>query len=114
MRMARVASVLCLLAIVGYSSAWAGTPDATGYTVITAPDLKKLQETGKEMLLIDTLAESAYKQGHLPGAKHFEFPNGTMEPWDKSKTAGRSQEDFVALLGADKAKMVVFYCLDEK
>jgi thiosulfate/3-mercaptopyruvate sulfurtransferase len=88
--------------------------ETSGYTVITAADLKKLQESGKTILVIDTLAESAYKQGHIPGAKHFEFPNGSMDPWDKSKTAGRSKDDFVALLGEDKERPVVFYCLDEK
>ena len=92
----------------------AGAQEPSGYTVITAADLKKMQDSGKAILVIDTLAESAYKQGHIPGAKHFEFPNGTMEPWDKSKTAGKSTEDFVALLGDDKGKPLVFYCLDEK
>jgi len=92
----------------------AAAQEPSGYTVITAADLKKMQDSGKAILVIDTLAESAYKQGHIPGAKHFEFPNGTMEPWDKSKTAGKSTEDFVALLGDDKGKPLVFYCLDEK
>jgi len=92
----------------------AGAQEVSGYTVITAVDLKKMQESGKAILVIDTLAESAYKQGHIPGAKPFEFPNGTMERWDGSKTAGRSTEDFVALLGEDKEKPLVFYCLDEK
>ncbi len=111
----KVVSLLgVLVAVLAYSPATAGTHEATGYTVITAPELKRLLDSGKEVLLIDTLAESAYKQGHLPGAKHFEFPNGTMDPWDKSKTGGRTQDEFVALLGGDKAKLVVFYCLDEK
>ena len=96
------------------SLARAGAQDVSGYTVITTADLKKIQESGKAILVIDTLAESAYKQGHIPGAKHFEFPNGNMEPWDKSKTAGKTTEDFVALLGEDKEKPLVFYCLDEK
>ncbi|HYA01923.1 MAG TPA: rhodanese-like domain-containing protein [Syntrophobacteria bacterium] len=91
-----------------------GAQEVSGYTVITAADLKKMQDSGKEMLIIDTLAESAYKQGHIPGGKNFEFPNGNMDPWDKSKTASRSKDDFVELLGRDKEKPLVFYCLDEK
>ncbi len=85
-----------------------------GYARITGVDLKKMQESGTAVLVIDTLAESAYKQGHVPSAKHFEFPNGDMMPWDASKTGGKTTEDFVALLGEDKQKPLVFYCLDEK
>ncbi len=92
----------------------AGAQETSGYTVITGAELKRMQESGTGVLVIDTLAESAYKQGHIPGAKHFEFPNGNMDPWDRSKTGGRSTEDFVALLGADKERPLVFYCLDEK
>lgn len=92
----------------------AGTQEVKGYTVLSVAELKKMQESGKEISIIDTLAPSAYKQGHIPGAKNFEFPNGNMDSWDKSKTAGKSQEDFVALLGEDKDRPLVFYCLDEK
>ncbi len=115
MRMLRVAALLSVLvAAAGYSPARAGTHEVGGYMVITAADLKKMHEGTQELLVIDTLAESAYKQGHIPGAKHFEFPNGTMDPWDKSKTAARSQEEFVALLGVNKDRPLVFYCLDER
>ncbi len=55
----------------------AGAQEASGYTVITAVDLKKMQDSGKEMLLIDTLAGSTYKQGHIPGAKNFEYQTAT-------------------------------------
>ncbi len=115
MRMLKLTSVLIMLsAIFIYLPARAAAQEASGYTVITAADLRKMQDNGKEMLIIDTLAESAYQQGHIPGAKNFEFPNGSMAPWDKSKTSGRSEDDFVALLGGDKEKPIVFYCLDEK
>ena len=92
----------------------AGAQEVKGYTVLSATELKRMQDGGKEMLVIDTLASSTYAQGHIPGAKNFEFPNGTMESWDKSKTAGKSREDFVAFLGEDKDRALVFYCLDEK
>ncbi len=88
--------------------------DVSGYTVISAAELKKMQDSGTGILVIDTLAYSRYKQEHIPGAKHFEFPNGNMDPWDKSKTDGKSRDDFVALLGEDKDKLIVFYCSDEK
>jgi 3-mercaptopyruvate sulfurtransferase SseA len=91
-----------------------GAQEVSGYTVITTVDLKKMQDSRKEMLLIDTLAGTAYKNGHIPDAKNFEFPNGNMDPWDTSKTAGRSKDDFVALLGGNREKLLVFYCSDEK
>ena len=115
MRILNLASMLGVLAALFlYPPATGGAQEVSGYTVITAADLKKMQDSGKEMFIIDALAESAYKQGHIPGGKNFEFPNGNMDPWDKSKTAGKSKDDFVALLGGDKEKPLVFYCLDEK
>ncbi len=95
-------------------SSKAPAQDVSGYTVISAAELKKLQDSGKDILVIDTLAYSRYKQEHIPGAKHFEFPNENMDPWDKLKTDGKSRDDFVALLGEDREKTIVFYCSDGK
>ena len=92
----------------------AGAQGASGYTVLSAVDLKKMQDSGKDMLIIDTLPSPVYKQGHIPGAKNFEFPNGDMDSWVKSKTAGKSRDDFVALLGKNRDKPLVFYCFDEE
>ena len=92
----------------------AGAQGGKGYTVLSAVDLKKMQDSGKEMLIIDTLPYSVYKEGHIPGAKNFEFPNDNMDSWNKSKTAGKSRDDFVAFLGKDKDKPLVFYCFDEQ
>jgi rhodanese-related sulfurtransferase len=86
----------------------------SGYTVITAVELKKLQDSEKDILLIDTLALSRYKQEHIQGAKNFEFPNENMDRWDNSKTGGKSQDDFIGMLGGDKDRPIVFYCLDTK
>ena len=114
----RILKLTSLLAVCGVlficSLAKAGAQEASGYTAISAADLKEMQDSGKVILIIDTLAESAYRQGHIPGAKHFEFPNENMDPWDKSKTAGKSKDEFVAFLGEEKDKLLVFYCLDEK
>ena len=91
----------------------AGAQEGKGYTVLSAAELKRMQDSGKEMLIIDTLPSSVYKQGHIPSAKNFEFPNDNMDSWNKSKTAGKSRDDFVAFLGKDKDKPLVFYCFDE-
>ena len=92
----------------------APTQEVSGYTAISAVELKKLQDGEKEVLLIDTRPYQAYKQEHIPGAKQFEFPNGTMDQWDKSKTGGKSQEECIGFLGEDKDKPIVFYCTDAK
>ena len=115
MRILKVTSMIGMLVILFISLlARAGAQEVSGYTVISAVDLRKMQDSGKEMLLIDTLAGAIYKREHIPDAKNFLFPNGNMDPWDTSKTAGRSKDDFVALLGGDKEKPLVFYCADEK
>jgi rhodanese-related sulfurtransferase len=82
-----------------------------GYDVVTAKELKQWIDSGKDMLIIDTMPyEASYKKGHVPGAKQFEFPIPDMKNWDAQKTAGKSKKDFEALLGADKNKTIVIYC----
>ena len=82
-----------------------------GYDVITTDELKKLTDSGKEVLIVDTMPyEASYKKAHVPGARQFLFPIPDMAAWDTKETAGKSQEDFTALLGADKNKTLVFYC----
>jgi rhodanese-related sulfurtransferase len=114
----RILKLACLLGLFAaffiYLPSTAGAQEISGYTVITAVDFKNMRDSGKEMLIIDTMGESAYMKGHIPGAKNFEFPNDNMDPWDKSKTAGKSKDDFIAFLGGDKERPLVFYCLDEK
>ena len=115
MRFPRLPSIFVVSAIVILCVSSQAPAQSIGrYAAISTAELKKMQESGKEILLIDTLAESRYKQEHLPGAKHFEFPNGNMDPWDRSKTGGKSSDDFVAFLGGEKDKPLVFYCLDEQ
>ncbi len=81
------------------------------YDVITTEELKKMIDSGKDVLIVDTMTyEASYKKGHVPGAKQFLFPIPEMETWDKKETYGKSQEDFVILLGPDKNKTIVIYC----
>ncbi len=56
--------------------AGAGAQEVTGYTVITATEVKKMQESGQSTLVIAALPASGFKQGHIPDSKQFEFPNG--------------------------------------
>ncbi|MEZ6853595.1 rhodanese-like domain-containing protein [Halodesulfovibrio aestuarii] len=80
------------------------------YNVISSQELK--DALGKDnILVIDTMPyEASYKKNHIPGAKQFLFPVPEMNEWDGKETGGKTQADFVALLGADKDRMLVFYC----
>ena len=83
-----------------------------GYDLITTEELKKmLDSSGKDILVIDTMPyKDSYAKEHVPGAKHFLFPIPTMETWDTQETEGKSEEDYLALLGPDKEKTLVIYC----
>lgn len=82
-----------------------------GYDVVTAEELKLWIDSGKDMLIIDTMPyEASYMKAHIPGAKQFLFPIPEMQTWDTKETDGKSKEDFEALLGPDKNKTIVVYC----
>jgi rhodanese-related sulfurtransferase len=82
-----------------------------GYDVVTTKELKQWIDSGKDMLIIDTMPyDASYKKGHVPGAKQFLFPIPDMQTWDTKETNGKSKEDFEALLGPDKNKTIVIYC----
>jgi rhodanese-related sulfurtransferase len=82
-----------------------------GYDVVTTAELRKWVDTGKQMILVDTMPyEKSYKKAHVPGAKQFLFPIPDMPAWDAKETAGKSKADFEKLLGADKDLPVVIYC----
>jgi len=82
-----------------------------GYDVVTTEELKGWIDTGKDILIIDTMPyEDSYKKQHVPGAKQFLFPIPDMEVWDVKETDSKTKEDFIALLGPDKEKPIVIYC----
>jgi thiosulfate/3-mercaptopyruvate sulfurtransferase len=84
---------------------------AGGYEVINAEELKKLIDSKKDLLIVDTMPyEDSYKKEHVPGAKQFLFPIPIMQTWDAKETGGKSLDDFAAFLGPDKDKTIVFYC----
>lgn len=82
-----------------------------GYSVITTDELKAKIDAGEDMLIVDTMPyEASYKKEHVPGAEQFLFPIPDMTEWDSSETDGKTVEDFKALLGPDKDKLIVIYC----
>lgn len=82
-----------------------------GYDVVTTEELKKWIDSGKEMLIVDTMPyEDSYKKQHVPGAVQFLFPIPDMKEWDTKETAGKTLEDFKKLLGDNKDRLIVIYC----
>ena len=82
-----------------------------GYDVVTTEELKKWIDSGKEMLVVDTMPyEDSYKKQHVPGAVQFLFPIPDMKEWDTKETDGKTLEDLKKLLGGDKDKRIVIYC----
>ena len=82
-----------------------------GYDVITIKELKDMIDSGKNVLIIDTMPyEASYKKAHIPGAEQFLFPIPEMKEWNTKETGGKTVEDFKALLGPDKNKTIVVYC----
>ena len=82
-----------------------------GYDVVTTDELKKWIDSGKDMVIVDTMPyEDSYKKIHVPGAVQFLFPIPDMNQWDINETDGKPQDDFIKLLGSDKDKSIVVYC----
>ena len=83
---------------------------AGGYKLLTVGELKTMMDEGKPMIIVDTMPESSYRKEHIPGAMNVLFPVPPMPAWDAKETAGKTEADYVALLGADKERPVVVYC----
>ena len=82
-----------------------------GYDVVTTGELKQWIDSGRPMVIVDTMPyEASYKKNHVPGALQFLFPIPEMNAWDTKDTDGKTQEDFIGMLGSDKEKIVVIYC----
>jgi rhodanese-related sulfurtransferase len=83
------------------------------YQQISASELKSLIDGSQEILVIDTQSPFHYRLGHIPGAVNFEMPMAEMASWDPAKTGGKTQDDFIARLGPDQKKPLIFYCLGD-
>lgn len=82
-----------------------------GYGLVTVAELKDMQSTGNDMVIVDTMPlEASYEKNHIPGAVQFLFPIKPMAQWDANETAGKTKADYEALLGPDKDKLIVVYC----
>lgn len=81
------------------------------YDVVATEELKKWMDSGQDILIVDTMPFAAsYQKQHVPGAVQFLFPIPDMNQWDTKETDGKTEEDFLKLLGNDKEKRIVIYC----
>jgi rhodanese-related sulfurtransferase len=78
---------------------------AGGYTLVSSEELKSWVDSGKEMVVIDTMPASTFADGHVKGAVNAELPKTQEEG-----TTAEQKEAFVKLLPADKNTPVVVYC----
>jgi rhodanese-related sulfurtransferase len=81
------------------------------YDLVTTEELKEWIDSGKDMLIVDTMPyEASYKKQHVPGAVQFLFPIPDMNQWDAKETDDKTLEDYKKLLGDNKNKTLVIYC----
>lgn len=81
------------------------------YGLLTIAEVKAKMDAGQDMVLVDTMPyEASYKKEHVPGAVQFLFPIPDMNEWESAETDGKSVAEYEALLGPDKAKLIVVYC----
>ncbi len=82
-----------------------------GYGIVSTAELKALIDAKEDIVIIDTMPYAAsFKKEHIPGAKQFLFPIPEMEVWDSAETDAKTKDDFIALLGPDKGRKIIFYC----
>ena len=82
-----------------------------GYGLVTTEELKQWIDSGKDIVVVDTMPyEASYKKNHVPAALQFLFPIPDMNEWDANETDGKTKEDYIKLLGDDKDRPVVVYC----
>ena len=86
--------------------------DRGGYEIVTTEELKGWIDQKKDLVIVDTMPyEASYKKNHIVGAVQFLFPKGgDMTQWNTAETDGKTESDYVKLLGPDKDKTIVIYC----
>ena len=84
---------------------------AGDYRLVGTEELKVWIDAKKDLLIVDTMPyEDSYKKEHVPGARQFLFPIPDMKTWDAKETGGKSEQEFVQLLGPEKNRPIVIYC----
>ena len=79
--------------------------EAAGFKLIGFPELQALLKSPKEFVFLDVRPDYEYTDGHIPGARNFEFHLG-----HRSRLAPERAEALKALLGPDRNRLIVSYC----
>lgn len=81
------------------------TSEEGKYQIVGSEELKSWIDSKKDMVIVDTMPASNFKDGHIPGAVNAELPKTGIKD-----VKPEQKEAFVKLLPADKNKPVVIYC----
>ena len=79
--------------------------ETAGYKLINFQELQALIQSKKDVVLLDARPDYEYRDGHIPGARNFEFHLGhkyLLEP--------ERAEALKVFLGKDRQRWVVTYC----
>ena len=83
--------------------------EAAGYKLINFQELQTLIQSEKAVFLLDARPDYEYRDGHIPGARNFEFHLGHKSRMEPERVKG-----LTAFLGQDRDQWVVTYCRNFK
>ena len=79
--------------------------EAAGYKLVNFQELQALIQSEKEVVLLDARPDYEYRDGHIPGARNFEFHLG-----HKSRLEPERAEALKVFLGKERHRWIVTYC----
>jgi phage shock protein E len=78
-----------------------------GYRLVTQKQLQTLYGSQKNFLIVDVRPDYEFKDGHLPRAVQIEF-----SPADRYSLKPDKRSRFESVLGSDKNRRIIIYCLN--
>ena len=86
--------------------------EANGYGVISTKELVEMKAGSTPFILVDVRKWDDFSRGHIPGALNFTFPKSEemSGSWSSTLMGGRSEQDFVRLLGGNYEQVLIFTC----
>jgi len=78
-----------------------------GYRLVTPEQLRALYRSNKNFLIVDVRPDYQFRSGHLPKAVQMEF-----DPGDRYSLKPDKRTRFERVLGPDKNREIIIYCLN--
>ena len=78
-----------------------------GYHLVTLQQLQTLYGAQQNFLIVDVRPDYEFKEGHLPRAIQIEF-----SPADRYNLKPDKRDRFESVLGSDKNRKIIIYCLN--